>query len=153
MYKQDQTLQNMLPKLNRANLCEKTTHCTQYYKNWSDEYIRTQIRLIVTIIYDENVSPSETDCSVIKVSHIASFTSAHDKFLMENNSKTVKGGGGQGNGGGGSTVQTGRSIFFLRSFAKSRPIEILRKLPPQNVSLKPPKMSSHFGVSSKARWK
>lgn len=94
MYKQDQTLQNMLPKLNRANLREKTTHCTQYYKNWSDEYIRTQIRLIVTIIYDENVSPSETDCSVIKVSHIASFTSAHDKFLMENNSKTVKGGGG-----------------------------------------------------------
>ena len=58
----------------------------------------------MTIIYDENVSPSETDCSVIKVSHIASFTSAHDKFLMENNSKTVKGGGGGGGGKGVGVV-------------------------------------------------
>ena len=39
---------------------------------------------------------------------------------MENNSKTVRG------GEGGSTVQTGRSLFFLKSFVKSRPIEARR---------------------------
>ena len=31
-------------------------------------------------IYDENVSPREADQSVVKLSHIASFTSAHNKF-------------------------------------------------------------------------
>ena len=38
----------------QLNLREKTINCTQYYKNQNEEYIRTQIRLIVTI-YDENV--------------------------------------------------------------------------------------------------
>ena len=44
----------------QLNLREKTINCTQYYKNQNEEYIRTQIRLIVTIC-DENVSPREAD--------------------------------------------------------------------------------------------
>ena len=63
----------------QLNLREKTTNCTQYYENQNEEYIRQHIRLIVTI-YDENVSPREVDWSVVKVSNIASFTSAHNKF-------------------------------------------------------------------------
>ena len=47
-------------------------------KNQNEEYIRTQIRLKVAI-YDENVSPCEADWSVVTVSHIAFFTSAHNK--------------------------------------------------------------------------
>ena len=68
---------------------------------------------------------------------------------MENNSKTV---GGRRRG---STEQTRRSIFFLKSFVKSRPIEARRseRLALQIVSLKPPKMRSHFGMLSVARWK
>ena len=65
---------------------------------------------------------------------------------MKNNSKTIR---------GGVTVQNGRSMFFIQSFVKSRLIETRRseRVPLQIVSLKTPKMSSHFGMSSKARWK
>ena len=78
MYKQDQTWQNMFQKRahdpalsddTHVNLREKTIKCTQYYKNQNEEYIRTQIRLIVTI-YDENVSQCEADWSPVKVSNI-----------------------------------------------------------------------------------
>ena len=76
--------------MTQLNLREKTINCTQYYKNQNEEHIRTQIRLIVTI-YGENVSPREVGSSLVKVSYVVSFTSAYNKFKMENNSKTVTG--------------------------------------------------------------
>ena len=62
---------------------------------------------------------------------------------MASNSKTVTGARGA----------NGRSIFFLQSFVKSRPIETRTSetVPFQIVSLKKPKMSSHIGMWGIAR--
>ena len=112
--------------MTQLNLREKTINCTQYYKNQNEEHIRTQIRLIVTI-YGENsnVSPREVGSSLVKVSYVVSFTTAYNKFEMENNSKTVTGAVREGVGWWRLNKMEDQSIFilFLQSFVKSRPIE------------------------------
>ena len=74
-----------------------------------------------------------------------------NKLLENGNGGEGRRGGGEGEKG--ATVQNGRSIFFVQSFVKSRPIKTRRseRVPLQIVSLKTPKMTSHFGMSSKAQ--
>ena len=79
IYSQNRAHDPALSDDTRLNLRDKTIDCTHYYKNQNEKHIRTQIRLIVTI-YDGNVAPREADWSVVTVSHIASFTSAHNEF-------------------------------------------------------------------------
>ena len=57
----------------RLNLREKMMNCTQILQKPKWRTYGAQIWLIVTIS-GENVSPLEADWSVVKVSHVASFT-------------------------------------------------------------------------------
>ena len=118
----------------------------KYYKNQNEEHNRTQMRLIVTIywIYGENVTPREATWSAVKchTSHHLPLQLTSLKWKITR--KRLRGRGGW------TTLENGRSIFFLQSFVKSRPIEgrTSERVPFQIVSLKKPKMSSHIGMSS-----
>ena len=97
-----------------------------------------------------NVSPREADWSVVKVSQIASFKITRKR-------ECGRGGGGGGVEGGGGLGQGGDrtkwkiNISFSKFCEKYRPIKTWRseRVPLQIVSLKTPKMSSHFECRAK----